>query len=180
MRTAFDNFESSHDLCRGDCEYHTPSQLAHTIETKHNNELVLIHFNVRSLPKNKSKIELLLTQMPTLPEIIAIFETKLNSSNRHLVDIKNYNFAHSDSLTNAGGVGIYIRKDLSYCINYNVSVDNNDCKSLFIEILNKFPNNKHQPRKNIIVGVILLHRHPRQSYSAFQDKLCNIIHETGR
>ena len=68
------------------------------------------------LPKNKSKIELLLTQMPTLPEIIAISETKLNSSNRHLVDIKNYNFVHSDSLTNAGSVGIYIRKDLSYCI----------------------------------------------------------------
>ena len=178
MRTAFDNFESSHDLCSGDCEYHTPSQLAHTIKTKHNNELALIHFNVRSSPKNKSKIELFLTQMPTLPEIIAISETKLNSSKRHLVDIKNYNFAHSDSLTNAGGLGIYIRKDLSCCINYNFSVDNNDCESLFIEILNKSPNNKHQPRKNIIVGVIC--RHPRQSYSAFQDKLCNIIHELNR
>ena len=116
--------------------------------------------------------------MPTLPEIIAISETKLNSSNRHLVDIKNCNFTHSDSLTNTSGVGIYIRKDLSYCINYNVSVDNNACESLFIEILNKSPNNKHQPRKNIIVGVI--YRHPRQSYSAFQDKLCNIIHELNR
>ena len=106
MRTAFDNFESSHDLCSGNCEYQTPSQLARTLKTKHNNELALIHFNVRSLPKNKSKIELLLTQMTTLPEIIAISKTKLNSSNRHLVDIKNYNFAHSDSLTNASGVGI--------------------------------------------------------------------------
>ena len=129
MKTAINNFEFSLDLCSSDCEYHTPSKFAHTIKTKNNNELALIHFNVRSLRKNKSKIELLLMQMLTLLEIIAISETTLNSSNKDLVDIENYNFAHSDSFTNAGGVGIYIRKDFSYCINYNVSVDNNDCES---------------------------------------------------
>ena len=173
MKTAINNFESSLNLCGSDCEYHALSKLAHTIKTKNINELALIHFNVKSLPKNKSEIGSLLTQMLTLPEIIAISETKLNSSNKHFVDIKNCNLAHF--LTNAGGVDIYIRKDFSYCINYNISVDNNDCESLFIEILNKSPNNKHQPRRNIIVGVI--YRHPGHCYSAFQDKLCHVIQE---
>ena len=48
MKTAIDNFESSLDLSSSDCEYHTPSKFAHTIKTKNNNELALIHFNVRS------------------------------------------------------------------------------------------------------------------------------------
>ena len=99
MKTAINNFESSLDLSSSDCEYHTPSKLAHTIKTKNINELALIHFNVKSLRKNTSKIESLLTQMLTLPEIIAISEIKLNSSNKHLVGIKNFNFTHSDSLT---------------------------------------------------------------------------------
>ena len=46
--------------------------------------------NVRSLIKNKNKIESLLLNMPIPPDIIAITKTKLNSSIAQLVDITNY------------------------------------------------------------------------------------------
>ena len=40
------------DMGRG-CEYYTPLQFADILRTKRNQELALIHFNTRSLPKNK-------------------------------------------------------------------------------------------------------------------------------
>ena len=40
---------------------------------------------------------------------IAISETKLNSNNVSKIKIPNYNFLRSDSSTNAGGIGLYIK-----------------------------------------------------------------------
>ena len=85
------------DMCRG-CEYHTPLQFADILRTNRNQELALIDFNTSSLPKNKCKIESLLMQLPTLAEVTAMLENKINSSNKHLVDLENYHFAHVNSL----------------------------------------------------------------------------------
>ena len=49
--------------------------------------------------------------MPIPPDDIAITETKLNSSIAHLVDITNYYFIHVETKSNAGGVGMYIKKN---------------------------------------------------------------------
>jgi len=46
------------------------------------------------------------------PDFIAISETKLKSKCSTNIQIPNYNFVHVDSLTNAGGVGLYVNKKL--------------------------------------------------------------------
>ena len=67
-----------------------------------------MHFNTRSLIKNKDKIESLLFDIFSLPDLISITETKLNLFTVHLASIKHYNFSHVNSMSNAGGVGIYM------------------------------------------------------------------------
>ena len=66
-------------------------------------------FNIRSLPnkENKSKIETLLEQLPEISDVIAFSEKKNNFSNINLINIAKYQFEHNDSLSNAGGIGLY-------------------------------------------------------------------------
>ena len=77
-------------------------------------------------------------QLPTLPEVIAVTETKLNLKSDLLqTDLENYQFAHKDSTSNAGGVGLYVRNDLNFVIKLAMSVESEDCESLFIEVSSK-------------------------------------------
>ena len=52
-------------------------------------DIFVIHFNVRSLFKNKDKIEECLSDMTGLPDAIAISETKLNATSSSNIDIPN-------------------------------------------------------------------------------------------
>jgi len=48
-----------------------------------------------------------------LPDVICISETKLKENKHDLIDISGYNFLFNNSTTNAGGVGLYIKAELS-------------------------------------------------------------------
>ena len=91
-----------------DCKYYNTMQFADLIKSNKKEDLTLMHFNTRSLIKNKDKIESLLFEISFLPDLIAITETKLNSFTAHLASIEHYNFSYVNSMSNAGGVGIYI------------------------------------------------------------------------
>jgi len=66
-------------------------------------DLFFLHFNLRSLSKNKEKVEEFLENFDRLPNVIAISETKLNSNSISNVNIPNYTFLRNDSSTCAGG-----------------------------------------------------------------------------
>lgn len=68
--------------------------------------LSMINSKVRSLPKNLTLLNDLLCTVNTKPNIIALTETRLNSSSISNVDILGYKLFHVDSDTAAGGVGI--------------------------------------------------------------------------
>ena len=153
-----------------DCKYYTLLELAEVMKSNKRNEIMVIHFNLRSLPKNKYKIEDFLLQLPNLPHIIAVTETKLNSSNLDQAELENYHFEHIDSASNAGGVGVYIRNGLKYLLKSDIVVNSEDCENIFIEIINK-PSKKRQ--KNILIGII--YRHPKVSFTSFQNKLCEVM-----
>ena len=90
--------------------------------TKKINELGIIHFNIRSLQKHIDEINIFLAGLEKKPEIVAFSETKLQEgkANRN-VELEGYNFIHRDSITAAGGVGLYILKSLSYSVNNSLS-----------------------------------------------------------
>ena len=106
----------------GDSKYYSPLEYANIL--KDENSLKIIHMNVRYLIKNKNKIESLVWNMPIPPDIIAITETKLNSSIAHLVDITNYYFIHLETKSNAGGVVMYIKKELACLQRPEISIEN--------------------------------------------------------
>ena len=92
-----------------DCKYYNTTQFADLIKSNKNEYLTLMHFNTRFLIKNKDKIESLLFEISSLPDLIAITDTKLNSFTARQASIEYYNFSHANSMSNAGGVGIYIK-----------------------------------------------------------------------
>ena len=128
MTDSIDNFFDKQSL------YYSVNKFNKLMKEKNENNLVIIHFNTRSLPKNKYQIENFLAEMIVLPEVIAITETKLNNKNKHLTTLDHYEFIHVDSQSQAGGVGFYMRKDLKLNIEKQLNLDLPDCESLFVKI----------------------------------------------
>ena len=122
---------------------------------------------MRSLLKNNHKINSVLGQIPKecLPTIMAISETKLNPAHVNTVEIEDYQFENVDSLSLAGGVGIYTRKDIQYSVKPEISIDCPDHENLFIEVMSKPNSNKKQTTRSLIIDVI--YRYPSGSYATF-------------
>ena len=122
----------------------------------------LLHANVRSLVKNIDKVELLIHQINIMPDIIGITETKLKSHIQHKPYITGYDFINKNSLTNAGGVGFFIKSNLSFKIVNTYDLKLPDCEDLWIEVfINK--------TKKITIAVI--YRHPNSNLNDFKCKM---------
>ena len=139
---------------------------------KQKHTLNIIHFNTRSLTKNKSKIEESLQMLKTQPDVIVISESKLNVNNAIRADLRNYYFVHCDSLSNAGGVGLYISSSLSYSKIDEHSWATFHSESLFVEI--KLENTA----QNLVIGVI--YRHPSSSLTDFQNQFIQTLHSLAK
>lgn len=148
-------------------DYFSPSQLSNLALKKENNTFFVLHLNTRSLPKKHDKVEELLCELKIKPEVICISETKLNPQNSSNVNISEYNFIHGDSLTNAGGVGLYIKNTLKYNLRSDLNLSLSSCEDMWIEITGK------SKKQNIIVSNI--YRHPNADIAIFQKKLCETL-----
>ena len=69
---------------------------------------------MRSLPKNLTSLEDIICTVKESPEIIAISKTKLQEKNIYDINIPGYFFLNTNSSTSAGGVGLYVSKELSF------------------------------------------------------------------
>ena len=76
-------------------------------------EIFLIHFIIRSLQKHIDELNSVISSFKNQSEIVAISETKIieGKFNRNIY-FDGYNFIHCDSVTRAGGVGLYIKNTL--------------------------------------------------------------------
>ena len=129
------------------------------------NDFFIQHFNVRSLTKNKEKIEEFVDGITRLPDVIAISETKLNSSSVSNLNLLNYTFLCKDSPTCASGVGFYIKGNMQYHVRNNLTLYIQHCEDLWIELETK--------KTYFIIAVI--YRHPNNLLLPFQDKLCDTL-----
>ena len=102
----------------------------------------IIHINLRSINKNFDKLHQLISQMPFDPNCIAITETKINKrSNLNSFQLDRYDFIHVDSLTCAGGVGLYINNSLQYDNRPDLNLRDNNYESVWAEV--KVGNKKY-------------------------------------
>jgi len=76
--------------------------------------VTLANFSLRSLGKNKHKLDDFFLMTKVNPTFIAISETKLKSYYILNVDTPSFNFIHNPSQTNSGGEGLYINSNLIY------------------------------------------------------------------
>ena len=133
-----------------DCNYHDIASINNHASNNYN-DLLLMHFNTRSLQKNIDKLTHYILQLKKLSDIIAITETKLKKDELQTnIGINGYNFIHSDSDSQAGGVGLYIKNSISYKIINELDLKLNFVENIWIEV--------ETNKKSIAVGVV--YRHP--------------------
>ena len=92
--------------------------------------------------------------------MICLYETRIKKDPLIHIELTNYSFVHVNSKSNAGGVTIYIRKNLNYEISQNQHILTNS-ESLWITIT-----------KNLLsytVGVIYRHPSPRDVEAFIKD-----------
>ena len=124
------------DLIKPNCKYRDVEWYKKCLtNSKNQNGLFIIHFNVRSIVKNKHILEELIHELDNFPDIITISETKLNKNNINHASIQNYKFVFSNTTTNAG-VAIYIPvlNNLKYSRRHDLEFQSADSETVFIEL----------------------------------------------
>jgi len=133
-----------------------------SLKVKSKNKFSLLHVNIRRLTKNLEKLEELLAGIRTLPDIIAITETRLKNSMSFGFRLQGYSIEYHDSPTNAGGVSLFVKDRLVYHVENKFMVDTPGCENLWLQ----FDTNKSN---TFVIGVV--YRHPNSNYEDFRDKL---------
>ena len=128
--------------------------------------LSYFHFNIRSLGKNKHKVNDFFLMTEVNPTFIAISESKLKPNFIVNSDIPGFNFVHNPSQTNSGGVDLYINSKLTYQLRNDLSLQHVGCESLVIET-------STSSGKSFIIGVI--YRHPTNAFPPFQDSFIKLV-----
>jgi len=132
----------------------------------------VLHSNIRSLNAHFDNFIELLSELNHKFSLIGLSETKIKSSTVNIsptdsFNIPGYNFLSQPTLSNAGGVGIFIDQNLSYYLREDlISCSQNEYESLWIEI-------KSDLHHNLICGVI--YRHPNSNFETFMNYLNNTI-----
>ena len=95
-----------------------------------------IHFNIRSLSANHDGLTMLLSDLQHSFDVIGLSETKIKSncdltSN---IAIEGYDFVSKPTLTNAGGVGFFIKGGIQFHIRDDLCSTTKEFESLWIEI----------------------------------------------
>jgi len=94
------------------CQYYNSGHFIEYTKQLTKKDLFMVHCNVRSLNKNLCNLQQYLFEQYHEPDIIAIAESRINSTNCcHLTDnqMHGYTFFHCDATTKAGRVGAYIK-----------------------------------------------------------------------
>ena len=110
-----EGFDPGCTMCGACILYDVSCQQHYWFNHKKNNDLFLIHFNVRSLQKHIEQLNNYLVGFKNQPDIVAISESKLKEGliNRN-IELECYGFLHSDSKKCAGEVGLYIKDTIKF------------------------------------------------------------------
>ena len=135
------------------------------------NSFSLIHFNIRSAPRNLDKAEQLFSTLEMDFTVIALSETWLHCHNYHCHSLTGYNMEskfRKDRM--GGGVSLLIKESINYILREDLSVFNSNFESLFIEIAQ---DQGLLSNKGIIIGVI--YRPPGMNVDDFTSILSDIL-----
>ena len=129
-----------------------------------------IHFNVGSLSANHDGLTIWLSDFQHTFDVIGLSETKITSTTdlTNNIDIEGYDFVSKPTLSNAGGVGLYIKQGMQFHVRDDPSSSSTtkDFEALWIGINRK-------PYRNLLCGI--LYRHPNSRPEEFTRYLSSKI-----
>ena len=90
-------------------KYYDLSSYNDLITTQNSTQITLMHINSRSLSKNSDNIKSFLRSLSTPPNVLAVTETWLTDTNKHLHEIAGFHSYHLVRNARArGGVTVYV------------------------------------------------------------------------
>ena len=111
----------------------------------------MIHFNIRSAPKNLDSAEMYLSNLDHTFSIIALSENWLKLHNKDLFNMDGYQSEHRiRPIKNGGGVSLLVKNNIEYFVREDMCLQNDNIESLFIEIDKSFIG-KNQ---DAVVGIL--------------------------
>ena len=95
------------------CKYSKINSIFFNNQVEH---LFLFHLNVRSLQKNFDDLQEIIYNLKEQLHIICLNEMKIKNSPFLNLSIPGYKFINVSSLSNAGGVGVYVSEEFHFVI----------------------------------------------------------------
>ena len=127
-----------------------------------NTDLSLFHMNIGSLSLHFDELHPLLTCLNVNFQVIGLSEikTSVGSQNKANNELPGYKFHETPSHSSAGGVGIYVKSNLTANKRDDLCISDKDFETVWIEIENS-------KAKNILC--CCAYRHPSSEISRFSD-----------
>lgn len=151
-------------------KYFSASELNNFLNSSNcTNSSSMIHFNIRSLPKNFDQLNEHLSTFDKNIDIIAISETRLNDKSVSNIDLPHYDFFQDNSPTMAGGVALYISNHLKAKHRPDLNFEMQQVESCWVE----FDTSKST---STVIGCV--YRHPHANLVEFTKQLEEIIKPT--
>ena len=159
MHSDLDTFENQ-------CSDYSPDELKCLLEQ--NNNLLIVHHNVRSFNKNFDNLSLLLNRLERDVDIVVLSETWFTEDFHS--EIEGYNGYHvfrSDKV--GGGVSVYVRAELrsSFLAEHSLVTDNYEICA--VEII---PDSDNQINNFILLGI---YRPPQRNSQILSDHFENLF-----
>ena len=156
--------------------YYTSSEFLNNQEITDciaDNAFSFLHCNIRSVSANLDNLNHLLFELDCSFTIIGLTETKIITSKDPVINLNlpGFQFVSQPSLSNAGGVGFYIRDKYTFSIRTDLSKAESGFEVLWIEI----ENNAHS---NLLCGVV--YRHSQGDITSFMEYLNSSVDKIHR
>ena len=137
------------------------------------NEFSLCHMNIRSLKANPSSFEICLENTGLRFSIIGVSDTLLNDVTCNLYNIHGYNLVETHrSGRTGGGVGIYVRHDISFEKRNDLALKAFD-QTAYESVFTELDKNTFEKDKNIIIVVI--YRPPGTDLKLFNENMESLL-----
>ena len=154
-------------------QYFTPSEFLTSKFSKES--FSMFHINIASLSCHIDDLKTLLSILDHPFDIIAVSETKIKEDQEHVTNfsIPGYEFKHTPTKSDFGGVGIFYKNTLDFIVRDDLSKSIfNISESLFLEI-------SSEKSKNFLIGCIYRHHTPIESFQRnfFENSLIKISNE---
>ena len=154
------------------CEYYLEDMFNSKISNMNilANNLSMLNTNIRSMPKNLSKLKCYLENLNHKFTIHSFTESWISNHSAGLYGMEGYNVEHNYRKDRkGGGVSLFISEEVEYQLRDDLTIQNQYMETLFVELT----NNTGFKNKNVICGVV--YRPPNTDMKLFNEKMSELL-----